>query len=44
MAGLRKAVGVYQRPEKRGISARTAALALILAIAAASGAAALYFF
>jgi hypothetical protein len=43
MAGVRKTVGVYPRPERRGINPRVAALAVILAIAAASGAAAMYF-
>lgn len=42
MAGIRKTVGVYERPEKRGISPRAVAVAVVLAIAAASGAAALF--
>jgi hypothetical protein len=43
MAGVRKTVGVYERPEKRGISPRAAAIAIVLAVAAACGAAALFF-
>lgn len=43
MAVVRRTVGVYERPGKRGISPRAAALAVVLAVAAASGAAALFF-
>jgi hypothetical protein len=42
MAGVRKTVGVYQRPEKRGINPRTAAIAIVVALAAAAGAAAVF--
>lgn len=41
MAGTRRTVGVYERPERRGISPRAAVIAVVLAVAAASGAAAL---
>ena len=43
MAGVRKTVGVYERPQKRAISLRAAAVAAVLAVAAAGGAAALFF-
>ena len=42
MAGVRRTVGVYDRPKKRGINPRVAALAAVLAIAAAAGAAAIF--
>ena len=44
MAGVRKTVGVYEKPERRGISARTVAVAVVLAIAALSGAAVVLLF
>lgn len=40
MAGVRKTVGVYERPEKRGRIPRTAVIAVVVAIAAACGLAA----
>jgi hypothetical protein len=43
-AGVRKTVGVYERPQKSRITPRLAALAVVLAVAAAAGAAALFFF
>ena len=43
-AGVRKTVGVYERPQKSGITPRVAAIAIVLAVAAAGGAAALFFF
>ncbi len=42
MAGVRKTVGVYERPQKRRVSARAVALAAVLAAAAAAGGAALW--
>jgi hypothetical protein len=42
MAQLRKTVGVYERPKKRAINPRVAVIAAIVAIAAASGAAAIF--
>ena len=41
---VRKTVGVYERPQKRGTSARAAALAAAVAIAAVAGVAVVYFF
>jgi hypothetical protein len=43
MAGVRKTVGVYDRPAKRGISPRLVAAAVVLAVAAAAGAGVMYF-
>jgi hypothetical protein len=42
MAGVRRTVGVYDKPEKRAISPRLAVIAIVVAIAAASGAAAFF--
>lgn len=42
MAGVRKTVGVYERPGKRGFPPRTLVVVLALVLAAASGAAALF--
>jgi hypothetical protein len=42
VAQVRKTVGVYDRPEKRGISTRVALAAIAVAVAATAGAA-LYF-
>jgi hypothetical protein len=42
MAQLRKTVGVYERPEKRTFSPRVVVIAAIVAIAALSGAAAIF--
>ena len=43
MATVKKTVGVYERPEKRGVS-RATAIAVAVAIAAAGSALAAYFF